>query len=307
MPSALYYPHTTVLDAQLLKTGLLLWDSLECIAPDKAWTSRPKPKDKLLAEASDLILRQHVPSEMERRRAHDEVAAFFNSEASASFAREALKDPRSQQYMLYYEKFGEDTWALLSSRGVLSLQHDPFTTDVAMPRAVGLLLMSFLADACAGGRKQKITDRVDAYAWLEEFKANTLGATYARGLDIGQVTPDYERLVTLSLNILDGRSIPLKRLVDFRKREQRTSGHDYRSFRHRYLRRLTELISTVRRRFGPKVIMPTLWVPFAATWQLTFENSRGSCDWPALTCCFRRTWQYPWGSQQAHWLSRYPV
>jgi hypothetical protein len=69
-------------------------------------------------------------------------------------------------------------------------------------------MMSVLADVCAETHIQKITDR------------------------------------TLSLEVMDARAIPLKKLVEFRKREQRGSGSDYSGMRRRYLAALQKHIAT---------------------------------------------------------------
>jgi hypothetical protein len=45
-------------------------------------------------------------------------------------------------------------------------------------------MMSFLADACAGTQKQKITDRVSAYAWLEARRAQINDAQLVADADL---------------------------------------------------------------------------------------------------------------------------
>ena len=249
MVTALYYPHTSVLNPNLIKTSLLLWDSLECIAPPNAWHERKLPEDKLLREATEIIVRQHIPSWDEMRVADDQIIKFFESDAVGAFARDANNTGRDEyageHFDMYHDKLLGRTWHRLQKIGVLGRYRE--APRFRVPPAVGLLLMSFLADACAGGTRQKITDRVDAYTWLEEFKARTLGAGYATGLDVGQISPDYDRLVTLSLNVIDGRSIPLRRLVDFRKREMASKSTDYRTMRQRYVNCLERYIERVRK------------------------------------------------------------
>jgi hypothetical protein len=109
-------------------------------------------------------------------------------------------------------------------------------SDFGVPPVVGYLMMSLLADACAGTQVQKVTDRVDAYAWLSEAHARALGSTHVTGLDVSQVAPAYDRLVTLSFEVLDARAIPLEKLVAFRKREAKGGGTDYSAMRRRYLK-----------------------------------------------------------------------
>lgn len=96
-------------------------------------------------------------------------------------------------------------------------------------------MMSILADVCAGTQIQKITDRAAAYAWIAEHHAQTLGAQYIKGLDVSEVAPNHDRLVALSMEVLDARAIPLKKLVEMRKRELRGPGTGYSAMRRRYL------------------------------------------------------------------------
>ncbi|UCC96185.1 MAG: hypothetical protein JSW40_05435, partial [Candidatus Omnitrophota bacterium] len=76
-------------------------------------------------------------------------------------------------------------------------------------------------------QRQKVTDRVLAYSLLERAKATFFGAPYVEGLDASQVAPELNRLVTLSLRVLDARSIPIKKLLAFRKREAKGKSTDY--------------------------------------------------------------------------------
>jgi len=106
-------------------------------------------------------------------------------------------------------------------------------------------MVSLLADVCAGTQIQKVTDRIDAYAWLAEYQARTMGSQYVTGLDISQIGPMYDRLVSLSLEVLDARNVPIKKLLAFRKRELKGSGADYRAMRRRYYKTLRAYIDRV--------------------------------------------------------------
>src|SRR5262249_31236164 len=139
---------------------------------------------------------------------------------------------RRRDYLMYPEKFLDETWRALEQRGLASW--DSATYDYGVPVALGLLMMSLLADACAGTQVQKITDRVQAYSWLAEQQATALGAQYVKGLDISQVAPALDRLVSISLDVLDARRIPMQKLVDFRNRESRAGGEDFVAMRRKY-------------------------------------------------------------------------
>lgn len=99
-------------------------------------------------------------------------------------------------------------------------------------------MMSILADVCAGTQIRKVTDRTDAYSWLAKMRAQELGSQYITGLDPSQVAPDHDRLTAISLKVMDGRDIPLEKLVQMRKREAKQGGSDYSAMRKRYLQTL---------------------------------------------------------------------
>jgi hypothetical protein len=65
-----------------------------------------------------------------------------------------------------------------------------------------------------------------------------MGSQYITNLDVSQVAPAQDRLVTLSLEVLDARNIPLKKLISLREREARSSSNDYALLRRRYLKTL---------------------------------------------------------------------
>ncbi|MCI0439523.1 MAG: hypothetical protein L0177_10375, partial [Chloroflexi bacterium] len=92
---------------------------------------------------------------------------------------------------------------------------------------------------------QKITDRVDAYNWIAQNHAQLLGSQYVTGLDVSQVAPAYDRLVTLSLEVLDARQVPLEKLIKLRMREIKTGGSDYSALRRRYLYALQSHIGRI--------------------------------------------------------------
>ncbi len=146
---------------------------------------------------------------------------------------------RNSKYLIYPHKFLDQTWALLEHSGIAQSGSGQDANaahpvgggspdDYGVPAAVGYFMMSILADVCAGTQIQKITDRTAAYAWIAEHHARTLGAQYIKGLDVSQIAPDHDRLVALSIEVLDARAIPLKKLVEMRKRELRGSATGYR-------------------------------------------------------------------------------
>jgi len=68
MRSALYYPHTSIRNEQLVKTALLLWDRLEYIVP---WSHfRARHGSAAIQRAMELIGTPHCPDQDEKRETH---------------------------------------------------------------------------------------------------------------------------------------------------------------------------------------------------------------------------------------------
>ena len=260
MLTALYYPHTSISNEVLLKNALLLWDQVECIVPGRNWKDPEPPRNRTVREAQELILDPIVPSEEERVAADREIRAFVEGqggltsilEETVSELRSAERERRASRlgrrfpdYLIYPEKFLGDTWQFLKQKQLA--RWDAHTSDWGVPPVLGLMMMSLLADACAGTQKQKVTDRARAYSWIEEKRAQSLGATYVKGLDVSDIAPSHDRLITLSLEVLDVRSVPLDKLVALRKREIHSGSSDYRAMRLRYLECLNRYVERIRK------------------------------------------------------------
>ena len=243
MLKALYFPHTDVLNPVILKNALLLWDSLDTIVPRSGWTPRRVPKDRFLNEAVDLIVRPRVPTRPERHEAHQALEAMTKAGVVSSVIQQAPAALRRHPYLIYPEKFLQQTWDMLEHAGMANW--DAAAADYGVPATAGYLMMSLLADACAGTQIQKVTDRVDAYTWLSEHHARALGSPHVTGLDASQVAPEYDRLVALSLGVLDARAISMRRLVEYRKRETKRGGADFSAMRRRYSKALQAHIRRV--------------------------------------------------------------
>lgn len=243
MLKALYYPHTEVGNPTILKNALLLWDSLETIAPRMPRPSPHGPKDRTLQEAASLVVRPRRPNNKEQQEAHKTLELLLNSGKLATIMAKAPADWRGGRYLIYPDKFLHMTWSMLEREGLARFEAGEMDYDV--PAALGFLMMSLLADSCAGTQIQKITDRTDAYSWLAEAHASALGTSPITGLDVSQVAPAYDRLVSISLEVLDARDVPLKKLLDFRKREANSSSTDYAAMRRRYLATLDAHIKRV--------------------------------------------------------------
>jgi len=243
MLKALYYPYTDIVSQDILKNALLLWDDIGTIIPGGRWTPRRFKKNHAANEAVDLIVRPRIPSTSEREQAHNALLQIVQSGLlSQLLANEQISQP-DRNFRIYHEKFLHETWNLLAQHGAAHL--DSVSNDYGVPPVLGMIMMSLLADACAGTQIQKVTDQVGAYSWLSQNHAQALGSQHVTGLDASQVAPAYDRLVTLSIEAIDARDIPLDRLIEFRKRELGSGGEDYRAMRIRYLNALQKHIKRI--------------------------------------------------------------
>ncbi len=242
MLKALYYPHTEIQSKVILQNALLLWDKVEVIVPRPKWHFK-RSSDKVFNQALDLVVEERVPTPDEKRVAHGALreaaqSGFLNSLVLQSPQRWGRRD-----YLIYPEKFAEETWHLLQRGGMARWAEAE--SDFGVPAIVGFWMMSILADACAGTQIQKVTDRVNAYSWIAKYHAKAMGNPYVEGLDVSQVAPSYDRLVTLSLECLDARNVTLKKLVKFREREHKRGGADYSAFRRRYLQAVNSYVQRI--------------------------------------------------------------
>lgn len=231
MLTALYYPHTHVTSRVILKNALLLWDSLETIVPRAGWPPY-RFADKASNDAVELVIVGRPPKHDEMVAAQTALNKLLDSGEVARIIASAPRDLHRTPYLIYPEKFTRETWSLLMQGGMAQWVEQE--RDYGVPPALGFLMMSLLADACAGTQIQKITDKVEAYSWLADSHAQTLNSTHVKGFDVSQVAPAHDRLVTLSLEVMDVRNVPIENLVAFRKREAKTGGADYSAMRRRY-------------------------------------------------------------------------
>lgn len=112
MYTALYYPHIKIKNVNIIKTGLLLWDNLECICPSV--NKKPKYPDKDVAEAWEIIGKLHIPSDEEKQLAHKAIEEIVRLDFPEwSFARS--ENPAGLRYDILPEKFLHESWKLLQN------------------------------------------------------------------------------------------------------------------------------------------------------------------------------------------------
>lgn len=242
--AALYYPHTTIRDERLVKNALLLWDSVDCITPSPRFRTH-RHADPRIDEALDLITRDHIPTDAERRVAHRSIENLLDSPLAERLTVRLQRGALGRHYFgIHPQKLLGETWHRLEQGGFAMFDehnpHDPYSGEYNVAPELGLLMMAALADACAGTRLRRITDRSVAYATLSRYTAALGGGEYVSHLDVSQVAPSYDRLVTISLRVVDTDGIELDRLVELRRRELREGGRDLARLREAYLGHIDE-------------------------------------------------------------------
>jgi hypothetical protein len=184
-----------------------------------------------------------VPKESERRAAHTKLLEMIESGLVTSLIHMSPREWKRPEYLIYPKKFLPETWSLLEGGGLARWKDR--AKDYGVPRALGFLMMSTLAESCAGTQIQRVTDRAEAYSWIEQHRAKALGSPYVTGLDISQVAPALDRLVTITCEVLDGRKIPLKKLIELRKSEMKSGSGDYSGMRRKYSAMLKEFLDKI--------------------------------------------------------------
>jgi hypothetical protein len=239
MRSAFYYPHTEIRNEAVIKTALLLWDEIHVISPWDQFRPHGEEQNPWAAQAFEVIGRRHVPTEAEKLEAHEIIEDFLSQTRlppAFTFTSAIMNAPRTNtlrrsvdpysygRYEIYSEKLLYKTWSLLRSS---SLAGEPRGSDHPTTIAMGLTLMSILADCCAKKSFTRVTDRAASYAALQSLLVD--------GLD-----PESEaiknELVPIAVRTVNPRGLNIKRLIDFRKNE----GYAERNLRHRLLRHLDE-------------------------------------------------------------------
>jgi hypothetical protein len=136
---------------------------------------------------------------------------------------ERIDDP----YLVWPQKFLPETWDVLQSSKLAHVAFDNVHGDMAMPPVLGLAMMSVLADACAGTRKRTVTDQQAAYtAVRESINHNTI--VHADG-------EEPLHLIDVTLRVADLNTLPLKKLVELRRREQKTGGQSLTELRRAFV------------------------------------------------------------------------
>lgn len=229
MLTALYYPHTTLHDCSLLKTALLLWDRLEFIAPWPDYKLKSFDGNRDVDEALEIVGAPLFPSREQQQQAHAAIEDLATSSLSNDFLWNQT-DSTETRVLVYPQKFLPETWEVLKQTNLANPDCSGHLEDWSMGRNFGLVIMSILADACAGSEKRAVTDQVNSYNLLARSIASMHGGSF------GLASEAATRLVTIALKIVDADQFTLRELIDFRKQESAASGHQVRQLRHNFMK-----------------------------------------------------------------------
>jgi hypothetical protein len=229
MLTALYYPHTTLRDSSLLKTALLFWDRLEFITPSPDYKLKSFDGNKDVDEALEIVGAPLFPSREQQQQAHAAIEDLATSSLSNDFLWNQT-DSMESRFLVYPQKFLPETWEVLKQTNLAIPDCSGHFEDWSMGRNFGLVIMSILADACAGSEKRAVTDQVNSYNLLTRSIASMHGGSF------GSASEAATRLVTIALKIVDANQFTLRELIDFRKEESAASGHRVRQLRHNFMK-----------------------------------------------------------------------
>lgn len=237
---AVFYPHSTIRDSALLKRALLFYDEVELLVPhgrhpliaEGALRDVSEHEARGIHAAAEFLLRQHVPTENDHRRAHELIERLVERPTPAWFAFEP-----HHRYEIYPEKFMLETWRMLSA-GKLAWRQVGQHPDYEVHSSLGLSLMGILARVRAGTTREKVTDVVDAHRAYMHYVA-----ALADGIpDAHKVSKIHPRLETITLPGIDLRHAKIEKLLELRQNED--------AFVKRLRRNFQKALADFRERLG---------------------------------------------------------
>ena len=233
MQSALYYPFTGPKRESFLKTALFLWDTVDFMVPHAGFGLYGHTRDS--TEALEIIGRDYVPTEQDKRRAHAELEHLCNGPFAHKLSFELEASERT--YDFYPQKLLHETWEMLAESRLAEIAGDSSHVQRASTGLLfGYYMMSILAVCCSQGRKRLVTDENDPYRAL----ANTL-VDHDDGR-VENTRGDWdERLVTLSLSGPNLAGVSLGTLIDLRKNEDKL----LQDLRRKFLSVVDETVSAI--------------------------------------------------------------
>jgi hypothetical protein len=221
MHTALYYPFTGPERESLLKTSLFLWDTVDFIVPFTGFS--PHAKDADSAEALEIIGRNYVPTEQDKKHLHEELQDLCNGPLSQALRFELERPELAIDF--YPQKLLPETWEMLSeSQLALIVKGSNNVRRASTGPLFGYYMMSLLAVCCSKGCKRLVTDQHDPYQALANILIDSPNQA-------SQSAEDWHgRLIALTLKGPDFSRISLKKLVALRRKENQLLQHLRRIF-----------------------------------------------------------------------------
>jgi hypothetical protein len=215
--------------------ALLLWDRLEVIVPDD-WLPLTSSIDD--PHTNDILERfcvKRVPSSKEKEHVHEQVEELLLNTKTYEYLT-SPDQTLSGRYEFYPQKLLDKTWFLLEEFKLASQDGTEgyfpgfgAFQDIVTSQKMGLLIMLYLAQACAGTTRRLVTDQISSYQALNKSLSSTFEQETCESSDL-------ERIVTRSLKVLDADQLSFEQLLRLREAEERPGGHKFRAARHNYLK-----------------------------------------------------------------------
>ena len=144
----------------------------------------------------------HLPDELEKQETHTRIEELLGRRLPPQLYYHTSRD-FNDRFEMFPQKLLPETWDLLR-RGRMAgkLMRN---LDFPLSEPGGLMIMSILADGCAGGTRSRVTDRDDAYATLSGFLGNIPDAPPANKSEA------YGSLVPLSVRVGQWRNLHIQR------------------------------------------------------------------------------------------------
>jgi hypothetical protein len=234
--SALYYPHTGIKTLELMKLSLLLWDQVEYIFPFEGY--RSDSDNPLLDEGAEILARPLCPSLEEKQLAHKLICDLVEAGIPEWVTAKPVPGFDRNEFFVFREKLLTETWQVLADAGFGKTRIRGLGHNTSVPASLGLLMMSVLAECCAGTEKKMITDRTRAYSVLTHTLAQVSGGNHwddGDSVDILKEQNARERLIAVTLRTFRMSETSIESLIALRKREEKEPGRHLRALRHNYV------------------------------------------------------------------------
>jgi len=258
MQSALYYPFTGPERESFLKTALFLWDTVDFIVPYHGFNPHGKSKEE--DEALEIIGRAYVPTENDKRNAHDELDKLCRGPISKRF-KFKLKKPEAL-FDFYPQKLLHKTWEMLSrSRLATIINGDGGISRASTGPLFGYYMMTILAVCCAQGHKRLVTDQSDPYRALTNILADDAPKSPS-------MADWHGRLIALTFKGPDFENVSLRRLIDLRTRESQLLA----SLRQAFLREVDSAASDIAKNANNQNIVRERIEQFTGSMERDFKE-----------------------------------